>query len=297
MARYNQADLPFYYALAHTFGIGARYFSSVPGPTYPNRYFLAAGTAFGHTANTFPPSGGWPQKTVFEELDNAHISWKIYNSGVAVENLLFKYVHDHATGRVVPMSAYYADAAAGRLPQVAFVEPAFIGTVEQETDEHPPANPQRGQQFSAEVIAALLKSPNWSTSAFFQTWDEHGGSADRIAPPPAPKPDNIAPIEDPGSAVFDRYGVRVPVLVVSPWSRPGFVSTVVHDHTSILRTIEVRFGLPALTHRDAQAAPMTEFFDFSNPTYAKPPALPAATIDAQQDAHCQALYGDKTLGL
>jgi phospholipase C len=297
MARYDSRDLPFYYALAHTFGIGARYFASVPGPTYPNRYFLVAGTAFGHIDNTFPPSGGWPQKTVFQELDAAHVTWKIYNGGVAVENLLFKYVHDHAAGHVVPMEDYYADAAAGRLPQVAFVEPTFIGTVDVENDEHPPANPQRGQQLSRQVVEALMKSPNWSTSAYFQTWDEHGGYADRIAPPPAPKPDSIAPTGDAGGAVFDRYGVRVPVLVVSPWSRPGYVSTVVHDHASILRTIELRFGLPALSHRDALAAPMTDFFDFTHATYATPPALPAATIDAQQEAHCQALYGDKTLGL
>jgi phospholipase C len=142
-----------------------------------------------------------------------------------------------------------------------------------------------------------MKSPDWATSAFFQTWDEHGGYSDRIAPPPAPKPDNIAPMGDAGGATFDRYGIRVPVLVVSPWSRRGYVSQVVHDHTSILRTIELRFGLPALTQRDAQAAPMTEFFDFSHPTYATAPALPAATIDAQQEAHCRALYGDTTLGL
>jgi phospholipase C len=297
MARYDERDLPFYYALADKFGIGARYFASVPGPTYPNRYFLATGTAFGHIDNTFPPSGGWTQKTVFQELDAAHVTWKIYNAGVAVENLLFKYVHDHAAGHVVPMDDYYADAAAGRLPQVAFVEPAFIGTVDVENDEHPPSNPQRGQALSRQVVEALMKSPNWSSSAFFQTWDEHGGYADRIAPPAAPKPDDIAPIGDAGGAVFDRYGVRVPVLVVSPWSKPGYVSTVVHDHTSILRTIEVRFGLPAMTHRDAQAAPMTDFFDFSRPTYQQPPVLPVATINAQQEAHCQALYGDKTLGL
>jgi phospholipase C len=97
--------------------------------------------------------------------------------------------------------------------------------------------------------------------------------------------------------VFDRYGVRVPVLVASPWSRAGYVSTVVHDHASILRTIELRFGLPAMTHRDAQAAPLTEFFDFSHPTYEHPPALPAATLNAQQESHCRTLYGDKTLGL
>jgi phospholipase C len=297
MARYESTDLPFYYALAHDFGIGARYFASVPGPTFPNRYFLVAGTSFGHINNTFPPAGGWPQKTVFSELDAAHVTWKIYNSGIPFENLLFKYVHDHSAGHLGSIDDYYADAAAGRLPHVAFVEPTFIGTVDMENDEHPPSNPQRGQALSRQLVEALMKSPNWSTSAFFQTWDEHGGYADRIAPTPAPKPDNIAPIGEAGGAAFDTYGIRVPVLVVSPWSRRGYVSTVIHDHASILRTIELRFGLPALTHRDQQAAPMTDFFDFSHATYETPPALPAATINAQQEAHCRALYDDKTLGI
>jgi phospholipase C len=299
MANYGPNDLPFYYGVARTFGIADRYFSSVPGPTYPNRYYLIAGTSFGHTANEFPTNGGWTQKTVFEELDAAHISWKIYNSQVSVESLLFKYVHDRAAAHVVGIADYFTDAAAGKLPQVSFVEPVFIGKVTEENDEHPPANPQLGQQFSAKVVNALMKSPNWPSSAFFLVWDEHGGSFDHVAPPAAPKPDNIAPILDPGAppAAFDRYGVRVPLLVVSPWSRPGYVSHVVHDHTSILKTIEVRFGLRPLTRRDALAAPLTEFFDFSRPTFATPPKLPAATIDAKGAAQCLALYKDRTLGI
>ena len=128
MAYYGPGDLPFYYALARTFGIGDRYFSSVPGPTYPNRYFLIAGTSFGHIRNTIPTGEGWTQKTIFEELDAAHVSWKIYNSQVSVEGFLFEYVRKHAKGHVVGIDDYYADAAAGTLPQVAFVEPTFIGT-------------------------------------------------------------------------------------------------------------------------------------------------------------------------
>jgi phospholipase C len=295
MANYGPSDLPFYYALAHTFGIGDRNFASVPGPTYPNRYYLIAGTSFGHIDNTLPPAGGWPQKTIFNELDAAHITWKIYDSQVSVAALLFKYVHDHAAGHVEDIAHYYSDAAAGTLPQVAFIDPTFIGQVTQEDDEHPPANPQLGQQFSAKLVNALMSSPNWSSSVFIQTWDEHGGYFDHVAPPAAPEPDGIAPIG--GKGAFDEYGVRVPLLVVSPWSRAGYISHVVHDHTSILKTIEDRFGLPALTRRDAQAAPLTEFFDFAHPTYATAPKLPAATVSAKGAAQCTALYKDKTLGI
>jgi phospholipase C len=295
MANYGPKDLPFYYGIAHTFGIGDRYFASVPGPTYPNRYYLVAGTSFGHIDNTLPPAGGWTQKTIFEELEAAHISWKIYSSQVSVTALFFKWVHEHSAGHAVPIAQYYADAAAGTLPQVAFVDPTFIGKVDVEDDEHPPANPQVGQQFSAKIVNALMASPEWSSSAYFQIWDEHGGYFDHVPPPAAPVPDGIAPIG--GKGAFDSYGIRVPLLVVSPWSRPGYVSHVVHDHTSILKTIEDRFGLPPLTHRDAQAAPLTEFFDFSHPTYATPPKLPAATVSAAGAAQCAALYKDKTLGL
>jgi phospholipase C len=300
MATYGPDDLPFYYALAHTFGIGDRYFSSVPGPTYPNRYYLIAGTSFGHVNNS-PPEGttGWTQKTVFEELDAANVTWKMYNSQASVENLLFQYVREHSQGHVFGIDQYFADAASGSLPQVAFLSPTFIGSATAENDEHPPANPQVGQQFSAKVIDALLHSPNWSSSVFFQTWDEHGGYYDHVAPPEAPVPDDIAPIlrADDTPGAFDHYGVRVPVFVVSPWSKPDFVSHVVHDHTSILRTIELRFGLPALSRRDAVAAPMTEFFDFSNPRYATPPQLGPANIDPAGAAQCAQLYGDKVLGL
>jgi phospholipase C len=85
---------------------------------------------------------------------------------------------------------------------------------------------------------------------------------------------------------FDRYGFRVPMVVVSPYSKPHFVSKVVEDHTSILKFIETRFGLPPLTNRDAQANPMLEYFDFSHPSFAKPPTLPPAPIDQTQFAKC-----------
>ena len=96
----------------------------------------------------------------------------------------------------------------------------------------------------------------------------------------------LQPGDVPGA--FDRYGIRVPVVVVSPYARSHFVSDVVHDHTSILRFIEARFGLPALTNRDANADPMLEFFDFGHAAFARPPALPPAPIDADQAARCAA---------
>src|SRR2546423_820391 len=132
-----------------------------------------------------PPPDGFTQKTIFEELDAAGISWKIYYSQVpfAYE---FSYVRNHPPGNVVPIDQYYADAANGTLPQVAYVDPIFLGPSNVENDEHPPSNVQVGERFVSDVTNALMSSPNWSSSALFLTYDEHGGFYDHVAPPPAP---------------------------------------------------------------------------------------------------------------
>ncbi|MCU1430451.1 MAG: Acid phosphatase [Actinomycetia bacterium] len=289
MGYYDQQQLPYYYALANTFGIGDRYFSSVLSQTFPNRFYLAAGTSFGHIRNDLAV---FPQKTVFREMDEANppISWKLYVSSFSVFQL-FEDVQQHASN-VVPISQYYTDAANGKLPQVAFVESSPFGSVNQETDEHPPANIQVGEKFTHDVIAALMQSPNWRSSAMFLTYDEHGGFYDHVRPPRAPVPDNIGPILVPGDtpARFDRYGIRVPAIVISPFAKAHYVSHVVYDHTSILRFIEARYGLPAMTKRDAAASPMLDFFNFSHPTFRQPPFLPDAPIDPAGAAACSALH-------
>ena len=289
MGYYDRSDLPFYYGLAGTFGVGDRYFASVPGPTYPNRFYEMAGTSFGHIENDLPPEGGWPQPTIFGRLSQAGISWKVYYAQVPTA-VFFADVRAHMD-QVQPIAQYFADAAAGALPQVAFVEPAYIGTVSEESDEHPPANPQVGQQFTATVVQALMQSRDWRSSAFILTYDEHGGYYDHVAPPKAPVPDAVPPTLGPGDApaAFDHYGVRVPFVVASPFSKPHFVSHRVSDHTSILALIERRFGLAPLTQRDAKANPLLEYFDFAHPSFRKPPKVPSATIDPTKAAECAAV--------
>jgi phospholipase C len=287
MGYYTQNELPFYYELFRTFAMGDRYFSSVLGPTFPNRFSFLAGTSFGHIANDIPTNTGqFSQPAIFNSLDAAGVTWKIYvSSSTLIFGDEFAYVRGHS-GNIAPVSTYFSDAQAGTLPQVAFIEPLFQGAKNVENDEHPPSNVQVGEKFSADVIDALFASPEWSSSALFQTYDEHGGYYDHVPPPAAPVPDGIAPMLQPGDTVagFDRYGVRVPVIVVSPYSRNHFVSHVVHDHTSILRFIEMRFGLPALTNRDASSDPMFEFFSFQSPPFLTPPTLPAAPVDLTQPA-------------
>ena len=289
MGYYDQTDLPFYYSLYNTFATDDRYFQSVLSQTYPNRFYLLAGTSFGHIRNDSPPSGGFPQTTIFDRLGAAGISWKIYYAQFPF-GALFSYVQQHM-GNVAPISQYYTDAAAGTLPQVSFVDPVFAGAPNTETDEHPSSNVQVGQNFVYSVVNALESSPNWSDSAMFLTYDENGGFYDHVAPPAAVAPDNISPMLQPGDtqASFDRYGFRVPVVVVSPYSKPHYVSHVVDDHTSILKFIETRYGLSPLTARDAAADPMLDMFDFTTanfataPTFTAPPVTPctAPTISLQ----------------
>ncbi len=292
MGHYDANVLPFYYKLATQFSIADHYFASVPGPTFPNRFYYLTGTSFGHIKNDFPPAGGFTQKTIFQSLDEAHVSWKIYLASFQVEQL-FSYVQQHAAGHVFTISQYYTDLANNQLPQVSYLESDPFGGVNSESDEHPPANVQVGQKFTHDVIAALAGSSAWSSSAFFLTYDEHGGFYDHVAPPAAVAPDDIPPMLQPGDtqAGFDQYGIRVPTMVISPWAKAHHVSHVTYDHTSILKFLETRFNMPPLTRRDAAADPMLDMFDTSGGPQITHPNLPAAPIDPAGAARCQALVG------
>ena len=290
MGYYDSADLPFYYALYSTFAMADRYFASTLTQTFPNRFYLLAGTSFGHIANDFPtgdPVNDFSQRSIFNLLDEAGVTLKIYFSQIAFADE-FSYVRNHVPSMEFPIDDFYADAAAGTLPQVSFVDPIFIAQANVETDEHPPSNVQVGENFVAQVINALFGSPQWPHAALFLDYDEHGGFYDHVPPPAACAPDDIPPMLSPTDeqAGFDHYGIRVPAMVVSPYARPHYVSHKVYDHTSVLRFIETRFDLPALTRRDANADPMLRLFKFSRPAFLTPPTLPAAPEDPAQIEQC-----------
>jgi phospholipase C len=287
MTFFEQSDLPFIYSVASTFPIGQRYFSSVLAQTYPNRRFLFSGTASGTIATdsttfSIPAANG----TIFDRLDQFGISWKDYYSdepspliipGVAsTPSRLAKFVN---------INQYFTDAAAGQLPAVSYVEPNY--SIQSEEN---PQDVQFGDQFLEQVVTALINSPNWENSALIINYDEGGGYFDHVPPPPAVKPDNIAPLLAPGDPPggYDRYGFRVPLVVVSPYGRPDYVSSVVQDHTSVLRFIERNWNLGAITYRDANAADMTDYFDFTYPALLHPPALAAAAPIGPGLAVCEA---------
>lgn len=276
MSYMDHSDLPFYYGLAKTYAISDRFFSSVLGPTFPNRFYFLTGTSSGRTSNRYKV---YKATSIFDRLDDAGISWGIYSPGVAFATIMGK--------KWMSMEQFFDDAKNGSLPQVVYIDPKFLD--EKATDEHPPNNIQLGQEFTQGIYDALLASPLWPSSALIITYDEHGGFYDHVPPPTACAPDEIK--ADTGfdgiAGDFSRYGFRVPLIVVSPWSRPGHVSHTTYDLTSVLRLIEVRFNLAALSARDANATPITDLFDFSQPRLLKPPPIPRAVIDPERAKLCR----------
>ena len=284
---YDETDLPFYYWLANTFSIADHYHSSVLGPTFPNRMYLYAASSLGLTYNTIAST----ENTIVDHLEKREVDWKIYATGTPGIGLfvttLLKYSDDHLRS----IDDYFADAAAGTLPRFAFIDPNIGREGPINDDEHPPSMAPIGQRLVAEVVDALTKSPNWKDSALFLTYDEHGGLYDHVVPPKACPPDDIPTKYEQGPEVgFDQYGIRVPMMVVSPYAKKHFVSHKTYDHTSIVRFVEAKFVMPALSGRDANAEAPWEMFDFDNPPHAEPPAITIPVLDQSKMDECEAIF-------
>lgn len=287
MGYYDETDLPFYYWLASEFAIADRYFCSVPGPTWPNRMFLYAATSFGLTHNDFPPDA----LTLPDHLEQRKVSWKVYVSTTGGYGMFISKLSAYVD-HFADISEYFTDAAAGKLPSVAFIDPGIGREGFGQNDEHPPAIAQIGQKFTADVIDAMTKSPLWARSALFLTYDEHGGLYDHVVPPKACAPDD-SPVQlgpDDPEGAFDELGIRVPMIVVSPYAKKHFVGHRTYDHTSIVRFIEARFVMPALTGRDANAEAPWEMFDFDSPPHEAPPAIQVPTINQAKFDACKAVF-------
>ena len=279
MGYWGRDQLPFYYDMASRFPVGDRYFASVLAQTYPNRRFLIAGTALGDVATnssgvsaTLPPNG-----TIFQQLDLAGISWKNYYPVVPTVALFYPlFTANDGTDRLASMARFLADAASGQLPAFSLVDPW-----PDDSEEH--GDISIGEAYTAAVVNALMAGPKWSSTALIWIYDEHGGYYDHVPPPAAVAPDDVppeitVPPDQPGG--YDRYGFRVPCCVVSAWSRADYVSHQVYDHTSVLKLVETKWNLPALTYRDANAGNMLDFFDFSSstpPSSSPPPWPPPST--------------------
>jgi phospholipase C len=292
MGYYDETDLPFYYALARSFAISDRHFASVLANSWTNRLFYMAGTSYGVTSNVMPDqedADGTVYPNLFTRLNDAGVTWNFYVQDFPTLAILGETWAKNIS-HVQPFEQFFTDAAAGQLASVTFVEGTdMMGGVS--PDEDPPADYQVGQAMVARIVASTMTSPHWPDAALFLTYDEQGGFYDHVPPPAACVPDDIPPQIDAGGVVaaYDSYGLRVPLMVISPYAKRGYVSHQVTDHTSILRFVSAKFGLPALTHRDANAVPPFDMFDFDHQDLTVP-QLPDATIDTAARDMCASKY-------
>jgi phospholipase C len=258
MGYYDQSDLPFLYWLANTFAIADRYFAPALGGTWANRDYLYAATSHGVYDTGQAQLVGIPN--IFDALDHAHVTWGVYSNGTPRQDCLG---WDQNHNGVFNFSTFQMQLSAGTLPTVSFVDPTGC------EDTHPTNDIHGGETWLRAIYEGAIASPLWGSLAVIFTFDEAGGLADHVAPPPA-----CPPSAD--QSAFNRYGVRIPAIVISPYARAHYVSHAIHDHTSILRLVEVLADLPALTARDANADALLDLFDFACPSLMTPATAPQA---------------------
>ncbi len=301
MGFYTGDDLPYHYWLATQFAVSDRWFSPAPTRTQPNRFYMAGATSGGYAYPT--PGLVIHANTIFDLLQAAGVSWKIYTQitdeytyASAFSGFMSRYGN---TGNIVvdpTFSQFMADAQSGNLPSVVYLE-------KPDADEKPgTGNVQSGVAETRALINAVMydqnggPGPSWKDSVIIFTFDEDGGLYDHVAPPTnVPSPDGIQPLDICTSATdtrcplaaqshptppydplgdFTRYGFRVPLVVISPFTTPHYVSHTATDYTAWIKFVEKRFNLPSLNARDGAASDMTEYFNFQNPPWATPPANP-----------------------
>jgi phospholipase C len=276
---YRKTDLDFYAHAIEDWTTADRYFCSILGPTFPNRFYQ-------HSARTDRISNTLVQSflpTIWDRLADAGLTGRYYFSDlpfIALWGAKYQSI-------TRPIDAFFADAAAGTLPSLSFIDPKFGGEEEgTSNDDHPHADVRAGQHFMHQLYTAVTNSPAWERTVFVINYDEWGGFFDHVPPPIRPvSPDDVTAGNTDG-----RLGFRTPLLVFSPFARRKYVAHEVYDHTSILKMVEERWGLAPLSARDASANSLANVLDFTQkarvaPQYPVPPitagaACPAPTLAA-----------------
>jgi phospholipase C len=251
-------QLPVISELAKAFAVCDQWHASAPCQTWPNRFFVHTGTANGYVNNA-PAHFPYEMPTVFNQLLDAKMDvgldpWKVYFHDFP-QSLTLAKLWEHVD-RFRVFAEFKQDAAAGNLPAYSFMEPRYFPDLLPPNDAHPPHDVTLAEQLIAEVYNSVRNSPNWDRTLLIITFDEHGGCYDHVPPPAAVPPD------DPPSTpfAFDRYGVRVPAVLISPWIAAGTILkeaagvAIPFDHTSVIATLGKRWDLGApLTARVASA--------------------------------------------
>lgn len=294
MKTFTPAELPVMAALASEFVLMDRFFCSHPGPTWPNRLFTLSGTSAGLTE-----TGVWfqnqigklfPQPTIFDQVGAEGMVWKQYFNDTPWELMLESLAHNPES--VQPMEQFYIDAATGNLPNFAWINPRAgvnISLGQGSNDDHPDHDIALGEQYYKDIYEAIRASPQWNETLFIITFDEHGGFYDHVPPPMnVPPPDDYPSFPDAG-VTFDRLGIRIPTLLISPWVPKGLILSEPpaaqkpapnseYSLTSIMATTRKLLGMTSgpLTKRDAWSATFEQVFNLTQPRDDCPMTLPSA---------------------
>lgn len=268
MQSFHPDKLPILTALAAEFAMFNFWHSSLPGPTWPNRFFVHAGTSGGLTDS--PRDGDilagytFPAGTVFERLADSGKSWRIYHDGLpqaaGIDSLRAEYL-DPFTKNFRDMRYFESDLGPAGWPEYVFIEPRYDTGHEyiNGNSMHPLNDIRKGEMLVKRVYEAIRASRLWANVLLVITFDEHGGFHDHVPPPPAIAPGGDVRYDNPANDfAFDLLGVRVPTLAISAYTEKDTVigrsaALDCYDHTAILSTLEKRFGLAALTRRDGVA--------------------------------------------
>jgi phospholipase C len=250
--------LPALHRLARDFLICDQWFSSVPGPTWTNRFFVLSGTSNGKV--NMPTDGthvldleGWFQQdqvTLFDRLTEQGISWQIYFHDIPQSICLMHQRQPEMVARYVGIEQFFQDAGGQEqfFPAFSFIEPDYNGATE--NDDHPPHDVMKAQKLMADVYNALRANDGlWASTLLVVVYDEHGGFFDHVESPNAVPPSSPQPNWE---YSFNRLGIRVPALLISPWVKQGFDHTT-FDHTSLLKYLAEKWSLGSLGDRTAQA--------------------------------------------
>jgi phospholipase C len=294
MQGFGAADLPALHTLASEFAILDRWFASMPGPTWPNRFFVHAASSAGLDNSPdvwhVVKSGAlevdryqFDHGTIYDLLYSKGLKFRIYHgdefpvvAAIRPKSGAFEiddYFHDFASFQTALDATY--DAA------FTFIEPNYGAVIPHSTFEggnsmHPIDDVRSGESLIKTVYEAIRASPLWNSSMLLIVCDEHGGFFDHVTPPPAPSPGDKPGDDDYNmhGFRFDQYGVRVPAIVISPWVAKNVIDHRLYDHSSVPATLERLFGLPPLTNRDAAATDLLDLVTELKPRTDTPATLP-----------------------
>jgi phospholipase C len=296
MGMFTPAMLPVLSGLARGFAVCDQWFSSAPTETLPNRAFACAGTSQGHMDDK---TTTYTAPSIFGLLTKNNLDWRIYGyDAEPLTRMTFPDTTNAPETHFGLFTDFQAAAAAGTLPPYTFLEPSWESTG---NSQHPNYNVALGEQLIHDVYYAVRNGPGWDQTLLIITYDEHGGCYDHVPPPTnAVPPDN-----DAGEYGFDfkRFGVRVPTVLVSPLIAAGTVFRVAAnsmplDHTSILKTVEQRWSLPALTARDAAAPGIGAVLTLKTPRTDDPlqgvtvPRAKGSNVSEHRPSHLQQVLAE-----